>query len=144
MGEEKKKRILGIDVGKVRIGLAISDELQMTAQPLMVLPRQPQKALLQRIKEIVEKNNVGEIVAGLPIDLKGEETEMTADTQRFVDSLRKEFREIKITYWDERFTTAQSEALLIEAGMQRARRRAVIDKIAAALILKSYLENLKR
>ncbi|MCX7765717.1 MAG: Holliday junction resolvase RuvX [Candidatus Sumerlaeia bacterium] len=141
MGEEKKTRILAIDVGSVRVGLAISDELRLTAQPLTVLPRQPQTKLFQRLQEIIVQNNVDEIIVGLPVNLSGEETPATVETKRFVELLKRKFPNLKITCWDERFTTTASENLLIDAGMRRNKRRAVIDKIAAALILKSYLEN---
>lgn len=141
MREEKQTRILAIDVGSVRVGLAISDELRLTAQPLTVLPRQPHTKLFQRLQEIIVQNNIGEIVVGMPLNLSGGETQATIETKRFVEQLKKRFRNLKITCWDERFTTTASENLLIEAGVRRHKRRTMIDKIAAALILKSYLEH---
>lgn len=143
MNPEKKKRILGIDVGSVRVGLALSDELLMTAQPLDVLPRQPQKKLDQRLKEIVEKNDVGTIVVGLPLNLKGEDTPSTADARKFAERLKNRLPNVKIVLWDERMTTSASESVLINAGVRREKRRKVVDKIAAAILLDSYLQSLQ-
>jgi putative Holliday junction resolvase len=139
MPEPKYGRVLAIDVGSVRVGLALSDELRMTAQPLEVLKRQPKKKLMQRIREIVESADVKEIVVGLPLNLKGEDTPSTTDARKFAANLEKLFPELPLTLWDERMTTSASESMLIDAGMRREKRREVVDKIAAAIILESYL-----
>ena len=139
MSDTRPYRILGIDLGTVRVGIAISDELLMTAQPLCVVQRQPQKRFLEKIKEIVDTNNVTEIVVGLPLSLNGSPTDSTADARGFAARLEKRFPDVKIALWDERLTTTASESLLVDAGVRRDKRREVIDKIAAALILESYL-----
>ncbi len=141
MTNKNRGCILAIDVGTVRIGLAISDELLLTAQPLEVLRRKPEKKLFQRLREIIEKRNVGEIVVGLPLNLKGEDTPSTTDAREFAARLEQMFPDKNIVLWDERMTTAASESFLIDAGVRRAKRRNVIDKIAATLILDSYLQS---
>ncbi|MCD6384575.1 Holliday junction resolvase RuvX, partial [Candidatus Sumerlaeota bacterium] len=108
----RAQRILAIDVGSVRVGLALSDELLLTAQPLDVLPRRPQKKLIQQIKEIVKKNNVGTVVVGLPLNLKGEETLSTTDARQFAERLKRNLPDVQIILWDERMTTSASESLL--------------------------------
>ena len=144
MTEQKTFRILAIDVGSVRVGFALSDELQITAQPLEVLPRKPKKQLVRRIREIVQSQDVGEIVVGLPVNLQGEDTESTRDARSFAALMETTFPGIPIILRDERLTTTASENMLIDAGMRRDRRRRVIDKIAAAMILDAYLQFRRR
>lgn len=132
-------RILALDVGTKRIGVAMSDELGWTAQPLTVIERKNDKQALQLIKEIVVKNKVGKIVVGLPITLRGEIGKSAHMVLAFVEKL-KEHLSIPITTWDESFSTAQAEDVLIQADLSRLKRKKVIDKIAAALILDSFLK----
>ena len=139
MNNTDPQRIMALDIGSVRVGVALSDELLVTAQPFDVLARTPGKKLLQRLTDIINKNNVVEIVVGLPLNLKGEDTESTINARDFADRLKQTFPLIKIVLWDERMTTAASESILIDAGVRRDQRRRLIDKLAAALILDSYL-----
>lgn len=131
-------RILGIDVGSVRIGVALSDPLGLTAQPLAVLDRRREDPLA-RIVELVREHEVVRIVVGWPLTLDGSEGLATRAVGAFVDELAARL-EVPIERWDERLTTAAAERSLIEAGVRRVKRRGSIDKVAAALILQSYLD----
>ncbi len=139
MAEEQNQRILAIDLGKARVGIALSDELHLTAQPLEVIARSPKKKLLERLKTLVTHHNVGEIVVGLPLSLSGEDTPSTVDARQFASLLENIFPSVDIVLWDERMTTTASESMLIDAGVSREKRKGVIDKIAAFFILDSYL-----
>ena len=140
MNDESRGRILAIDIGSVRIGLALSDELRLTAQPLEVIPRKPEKKLLHVIRDIIDSKDVRELVVGLPLNLKGEDTLSTTDAREFADVLKQRFPTVPVVLWDERMTTAASESFLIDAGVRRSKRRQVVDKIAAVMILDSYLQ----
>ncbi len=127
-------RVLGIDFGEKRIGLAISDGLGITAQPLAVV------ADIQGIKQVLaERDDVHKIVVGLPKNLRGEIGPQAQKTLVFIEELKKETG-LPILTWDERFSTGQAERMLIEAGLSRKKRKSVVDKSAAALILQSYLD----
>jgi putative Holliday junction resolvase len=127
-------RVLGIDFGEKRIGLAISDGLGITAQPLAVVSN------IQGIKQVLaERDDVHKIVVGLPKNLKGEIGPQAQKTLVFVEELKKETG-LPVLTWDERFSTGQAEKVLIEAGLSRKKRKSVVDKSAAALILQSYLD----
>ncbi|MDL1970957.1 MAG: Holliday junction resolvase RuvX [Candidatus Desulfofervidaceae bacterium] len=132
-------RILSLDVGTKRIGVAISDELGWTAQPLTVIKRKNDEHALRRIKEIVEENKVSKIVVGLPLTLRGEIGKSAQMVLTFVEKLKEQLS-IDITTWDESFSTSQAEDVLIQADVSRLKRKKVIDKVAAALILDSFLK----
>jgi putative Holliday junction resolvase len=131
-------RILGVDVGSVRVGLALSDPLGITAQPLEVINRRKQDPW-QRIAELVEEHTVERVVVGLPLRLEGEEGPAVVAVREFIDKLSARI-EVPIDTWDERLSTAQAERAMIEGGVRRNKRRQSIDRIAAALILQSYLD----
>ena len=132
-------RILGIDYGEKRIGIAVSDPLGLTAQPRALIENN-QDTLDELDKIIKDYSGVEEIVVGLPKTMKGEMGSQADKVVAFVDSLRSRFS-IPITTWDERLTTAAAEKHLIAAGVSRAKRKKVIDKSAATLILQSYLDS---
>ena len=131
-------RLLALDVGTVRIGVALSDPLGMTAQPLEVIVRK-QTDPATRVKELIADYEVQKIIVGQPYTLDGEEGDATQAVASFVADLEKHVT-IPIELWDERMTTAQAERDMIAAGARRLKRRDTIDKIAAALILQSYLD----
>ncbi len=131
-------RVLGLDVGSVRIGVALSDPLGVTAQPLEVIHRR-ERDPWQRIVELVEEYGVERIVVGRPLRLEGDEGPAVAAVDEFVGRLAGRVA-VPIETWDERLTTAQAERLMIEGGVRRAKRRQSIDRVAAALILQSYLD----
>jgi putative Holliday junction resolvase len=143
-------RILGIDYGTKRIGIAISDPLGITAQAIAVIgrtnasKRENFEAEIKEIKRLIKKyEGVEEIVVGLPKTLKGEVGDQARMVLKFVEALQKEFK-LNIVTWDERLTSVEAEKVLISAGLSREKRRQVIDKSAATLILQSYLDHKRK
>jgi len=133
-------RILGVDFGEVRIGLALDDPLGLTAQPLETLARSGYRRDAQRIAEIVAAHGVGTIVVGLPLLMSGREGRAAERTRKFAAALRRMIREVRVQMWDERLTTALAERTMILDGIRRRKRRDVVDRIAAVLILQSFLD----
>ena len=138
-------RVLGIDFGSKRIGIAVSDPLRMIAQGVAVIGKGESFELdVREIKKIIKKYaGVDEIVVGLPRTLAGEIGESARQVLEFVEYLKNEFK-INIATWDERMTTAAAEKFLISAGLSREKRKKVIDRSAAANILQSYLDRKKK
>lgn len=132
-------RILAIDLGKVRIGLAMSDELMMTAQPLPTWRRKGMQADLAQLKSLVATWGVEEVVVGYPRHLGGGIGERAADAQAFAQQLETTLA-VPVTLWDERYSTVEAERTLIEAGVRRERRQQLRDGVAALLILQGYLD----
>lgn len=130
-------RIIGIDYGQKRIGLAMSDPLGITSQPLPFLPNDSK--IFHTLEKMVRENQVQEIVVGLPITMKGTPSEMTTEVEKFASKLQ-EFVEIPIFLQDERLSTMESEKILISADVSRAKRKEVRDSMSASIILQDYLE----
>lgn len=135
-------RILGLDVGHKRIGVAISDELLLTAQGADTIERKALKSDLYEINDLIRKNSVSEVVVGLPVNMNGTYSAKTKEVVEFMDSLSKAVS-VPVKTWDERLTTVQAERTLLEADLSRAKRKKVIDKLAAQVILQGYLDSLK-
>ncbi len=133
-------RILGLDVGDVRIGVAVSDPLGVIAQPLASVKRTRVREDVESIKHLAEEHEAGKIVVGVPKTLDDEVGIQAQKVLDFVESLGKAL-EIPIILWDERLTTVEAERALIEADMSRRKRKKVIDKVAAVLILQGYLDS---
>lgn len=131
-------RILALDVGSVRIGVALSDPMGYSAQPLEVIDRKRTDPFA-RIAALVAEYEVQRIVVGRPLQLNGRDGLATQSIDGFVATLAKHVT-VPIDAWDERLTTAQAERVMIEGGARRADRRQAIDKVAAVLILQSYLD----
>ncbi|MGC7847769.1 Holliday junction resolvase RuvX [Desulforudis sp. 1088] len=131
-------RILGLDVGDKRIGVALSDELGLTAQGQGAIVRGKPADDIRRIAEIIASREVESVVVGLPKKLDGSIGPQAQKVLEFVEELRKAVK-VPIILWDERLSTAQVEKILIDADVRRARRRKVVDAMAAAVILDSYL-----
>jgi len=136
-------RILALDHGTKRIGLAISDEMALIAQPLDYFLTEPREEFLRRLKEVIDSKAVGEIVVGLPRNMDGTYGPAAEKVREFVAALREVFA-IPIKTWDERLTTVQANRSLIESGMRREKRRERVDQTAAALILQGYLDSISR
>lgn len=136
-------RILGLDFGTKRIGVAMSDELLLTAQGLDTIQRKELKSDLALINEIVSSNGVGEIIVGLPLNMNGTYSEKTKEAVLFVDDLKKT-TSIPVKTWDERLSSMQADRAMLEGDMSRAKRRKLSDKLAAQIILQSYLDSRKR
>jgi putative Holliday junction resolvase len=132
-------RILAVDYGLKRIGLAMTDLLQITAAPFETIESVSLKKNALRISEIAKSNDVSEIVVGLPLSMNGDESEMTGIVRNFIEEL-KIASDLPVFQRDERLTTAQAERMLVEeADISRAKRKGLKDKVAAAFILQTYL-----
>ena len=134
-----RTRLLGIDPGERRIGIAISDRARLIAQPLRVVDRRKSDAFAV-ISEICDVEDVETVVVGLPISLSGEEGASAVAARKFGEHLKSASGR-NLVYWDERFTSVQAEHALLEAGMRREKRRDTRDMIAAALMLQGYLDS---
>jgi putative Holliday junction resolvase len=132
-------RILGIDHGTKRIGLAISDELGVIAQPLEFVLAEPFEKFLARLKEIIREKEVELLLVGMPRNMDGSYGPAALKVEEFVAVL-KETVGIPIKMWDERLTSAQANRFLIQANVRREKRKEKVDKTAAAILLQSYLD----
>lgn len=133
-------RILGLDIGSKRIGVALSDELGYTAQGVETVTYSDPESAADRIQEIVESRNVTEIVIGIPYNMNGTEGPQVRNVRDFIERLRKRIH-VPIHEWDERLTTFAAERVLLEADVSRAKRKKVVDKLAAVLILQGFLDS---
>ncbi len=132
-------RIMGLDVGEKRIGIAISDPMGWTAQGHSVLQRSVLEADVKNIGQLCQDYEVEKIVVGLPLNMDGSIGPKVLEVQEFARSLETALA-IEVAYWDERLTTKSAERVLIEADLSRRRRKQVIDKMAAVHILQAYLD----
>ena len=131
---------MALDVGDVRIGIAVSDLMGIIANPLETYTRKGNLDVDARyIADLANSKEVSLFISGLPLGLKGQENEQTAKTREFIDKL-KEVCDIPVEYLDERFTTLSAERVLIEGNVRRENRKKVIDKVAATIILQNYLD----
>ncbi|MBN1903163.1 Holliday junction resolvase RuvX [Candidatus Sumerlaeota bacterium] len=137
------ERFVGFDVGKKRIGVAVSDPLGITAQPLKVVERNGQGSEWTSLKEVVDEYAPILAVIGLPLHMNGTEGEQAEAARLFAKTFSRKHPDIRVIFQDERFTTAASERMLIEAGVSRAARRKKRDVIAATLILQTFLDSMK-
>ena len=135
---------MGLDVGTVRIGIALSDPLHLTAQPHSVLTRTDPEADLASIEQLARRQGVETIVIGWPRTLRGRMSESTRAAEAFAEALRGRLPGVQVELWDERLSTTQAQAALLEADVRRKKRKQVTDKIAAALILQNYLDRQRR
>jgi putative holliday junction resolvase len=136
-------RLIGIDVGSKTLGLALSDVTRTIASALTTLQRGKFQRDVERLAALIEEHGVGGLVVGLPANLDGSEGPRAQATRAFVRNLSKRLT-LPILFWDERFTTTAAERLLIEAETSRRRRAAVIDKVAATLILQTALDRMNQ
>jgi putative Holliday junction resolvase len=136
---ENGGRILCVDYGHKRLGLALSDEMCLTAQPLGKIEEEDEEGQIKAVAKAAEENKVSEIVVGLPLTMKGDVSTSASRVIAFARELNKRLC-IPIVTWDERLSTKESEQILIRSGMRRADRKGVVDSVAAAVILQSYLD----
>jgi putative Holliday junction resolvase len=132
-------RILALDVGERRIGVAVSDPASVIAQPLEVLTRTEEAADVARLAALADEYECGTIVVGLPVGLRGQEGPAAERVRAFADRLQAA-TQAEIVLWDERLTTVEATRAMREDGRDERWRRGVVDKVAAAIILRSYLE----
>jgi putative Holliday junction resolvase len=132
-------RTLGLDVGERRIGVALSDETGTLATGLDTIQRVGPKKDLEAVAALARRREAGEIVVGLPRTLDGAVGTQAQKVLAFMEALRSKI-DVPVVPWDERFTTAAAEQVLIQGGLSRVTRRSVVDKVSAVLILQSYLD----
>ena len=138
-------RILGLDFGSKTVGVAVSDGLLLTAQGVETIERKDESKLRKtcaRIEELIAEYEVTEIVLGLTKNMNNTEGERVEKTKAFGEMLERRTG-LPVHYWDERLTTVAAEQILMESGVRRENRKAVIDKVAAGLILQGYLDCLR-
>lgn len=136
-------RLIGLDVGDKRIGVALSDPRGLIAQPLTVIVRVGRARDLEALGRLIREHGAEGLVVGLPRRLDGTLGPQAEKAQAFGDEAGRRLG-IPITYWDERLTTAQAERILIEAGVKREARKGRVDAVAASLLLQNYLDFLSR
>lgn len=135
-------RIIGLDFGSKTVGVALSDALGLTAQPVETITRKEDNKLRRtyaRIEEIIKENDVNKIVIGLPLNMDDSEGERALACRDFAAALERRTG-LEVVMWDERLTTVEANEILMESGVKRENRKAVIDQLAAVFILQGYLD----
>lgn len=132
-------RILAVDYGEKRVGLAISDELQITASPLATLLRKSDEEVIAQIIQLAQRYRVEKIIIGLPVRTDGKQGEMEHRVRSFAQKLQCRTK-VPVVLFDERFTTRIAEQILLEADLSRQKRKRVRDKLAAVVLLQSFLD----
>lgn len=133
-------RLMGLDYGEARIGVALTDEQCLVAMPLLTIERMNRRHDLDRIRELVAEHQVAALVVGVPYQLDGSTDQQAERALNFARRLERRMEGVPVITWDERLTTRQAERALLEGGVSRKGRRVVVDQLAATLILNSYLE----
>jgi putative Holliday junction resolvase len=132
-------RILGLDFGSRRIGVAICDELGMTAQGVAVIVRRNREADIEAIDEMVRRHGVERIVIGYPLRLDGSEGIQCEKINRFIRRLEARLS-LPVIRWDETLSTSEAQELLRQGGVRREKRKGIVDRVAASIILQGYLD----
>lgn len=135
-------RIMALDVGSRTIGIACSDALLMTAQGIETIRRTSLENDFNRLRELILEYEVHELVVGMPKNMNGTKGDRAEKTEEFVEKM-KAVIEVPVTFWDERLSTVMAERQLIAADVSRKKRKGVIDKMAAVVILQGYLDRLQ-
>ena len=135
-------RILAIDFGLKRVGFAISDPLKIIASPFKNINFTSLKNLIDEIKETIKTKNIAEIIIGIPSNANETQGELCRYINELFYKLQKVFKNIKITLWDESYTSREAEAVLHKAGLKRKNMKKKLDKIAASIMLEDYLKTL--
>lgn len=133
-------RFIGLDVGDVRIGIAVSDLLMITAQGIETYTRKDVESDINHIKSLMEQYDAKTIICGLPKNMNGSLGEQALKVKEFAEVL-KESTQAPLIYWDERLTTKSAQRTLLEADLSRKKRKKVVDKIAAVYILQAYMDS---
>jgi putative Holliday junction resolvase len=139
MGDKKDVRIMGLDIGSHTIGVAITDELRITAQGLKTIRRKSKEEDFEEIIGIIDQFKIGEIVVGLPKNMNGTLGKQAEMILHWIKAIREKV-DLPIVTWDERFSTVEASRVLLEADLSRAKRKKAIDKLAAVIILQGYIE----
>jgi putative Holliday junction resolvase len=138
-GHEAAGRVMALDYGDRRIGVALSDPLGVSAQPLLTIERRSRADDFERLAGLAREHAVTRVVVGLPLGMDGSRGERVRLTELFMERVRKATG-LPVEPWDERLTTVQAERVLIESDLSRRRRRSVIDQAAAVILLQSWLD----
>jgi len=142
---KEKPRIIGLDVGDKTIGVAVSDPMGWTAQGLGVIQRQSIQKDLKALSLWVHEYKPYKIIVGLPLNMNGSLSQQAEKNENFSHALQKKWgKYLTLENWDERLSTQQAEKILLEADMSRNKRKTVIDKMAAVLILQNYLDSCEK
>ncbi len=136
----KSGRLLGIDFGERRIGIAVTDPMQITAQPRETLVVKNRRQALAKIQALVEELHIAGIVVGLPVDLDGTEGEMSQRVREFAEEVQKTCS-CPVLLWDERLTSLQAERTLREFNLKPSRHKEKIDRLAATFLLRNFLDS---
>jgi putative holliday junction resolvase len=139
INESKAFRILGLDYGRKRIGLALSDTLNLTATPLTTITRTNRRNDIRRLREICQTHKVARIVVGHPLHMSGEMSPMAEEAGRFAERIRKELG-IEVELQDERLTSWEAQEMTRSAKSTRRKKNSPLDEVAAAVLLSDYLE----
>ena len=137
----QKGRVLALDLGKRRIGLAISDELGVTAQGMETLARTKVREDIARLAQLIGEKHVSLILMGYPLHMSGKEGRQAEYARDFGERLAAASG-VSLKFWDERLTTVEAERVLRESGISIRKRAAAVDRLAAVILLKSYLDSL--
>ena len=130
-------KILGLDIGKKRIGIALSDALGLIAHPVETIDRQPENSAIEKIKKICNDNNVKKIVAGLPKNMNNTIGEQAQDCIEFANNFKSEY---EVIFEDERLTSRQAEYILANTGNKYTKNKQLVDLKSACIILQQYLD----
>jgi putative holliday junction resolvase len=141
--QQLHSRILALDVGKKRIGLAVSDELGVTAQGLETFERTRIRDDLNKLKQLASDLRVKLLLVGKPLHMSGSESRQSGYTREFADRL-SEHAGLRVVYWDERLTSLEAERMLKQAGANLEQRKKAVDRLAAVLLLENYLASVSR
>lgn len=137
-------RILGIDYGEARVGVSITDELNITVQGLETIQRNnSDKNVLKRLDEILEKYDIDTIVVGLPLNLNGTKSQRTEITEKFIHKLKCKYNKLKIDTMDERLTTVEAQKTMNLLNVNKSKKKEIVDTIAAVYILEAHLKRNK-
>lgn len=137
--DNKAHRIMGLDYGDVRIGVALSDVTHLIASGLETYTRKTNKLDIAHLAQIIAENDVNLVVFGLPLNMDGSEGIRVVKTKSFAEKLKAECN-VMVDFFDERLSSVDAEEILLNAGLRRDKRKEVIDKVAATLILQGYLD----
>jgi putative Holliday junction resolvase len=142
MSDKARMRIMGLDIGSQTIGVAISDELGITAQGLKTIRRTSKEADFEEITKIIKDFEIGKIVVGLPKNMNGTLGKQAEIVLQWVRNLKEEVY-LPVETWDERFSTVEASKILLEADVSRRKRKKAVDKLAAVIILQGYMDRSK-
>ena len=142
MGDNKKMRIMGLDIGSHTIGVAISDELRITAQGLKTIRRTSKEGDFEEIRKIINQFQIGKIVVGLPKNMNGTLGKQAKMVLQWTRDLEEEIH-LLVETWDERLSTVEASKILLQADVSRRKRKKAVDKLAAVIILQGYMDRSK-